>query len=143
MVLVVVLVLVLLAVFLQRVLDLQRNMERVIVDAEVANLRTELQLQVASMIVHGRDAELAGWVRQNPLQLVAREVDGLSPTAPVPRFSLSSEWRWDEGMAALTYTYADGEELRLRVGRLPRDAGEGWLLGSGLVLLRERREGGK
>lgn len=132
----------LLGFFLQRAQELQRNMERMIVDAEVSNLRTALQLAVAASIVRGEELGLGAWERRNPLQLAGRdEVAGLSPTRSAGGASLTTAWQWDATQGALVYHYVDGETLRLRLGRVPLDGREGWALGGGLLLLRERSGG--
>lgn len=138
MVFVLVLVLILFGVFLQRMQVLQVELEKVIVDTEVANLRTELQMAVASMIVQGRDAELLQWERRNPLLLVTDEPAVGGNVRSEQRFSLSRQWAWDENAAALSYRFADDESLSLQVVRASATNRPGWLLGGGLMLVRER-----
>jgi hypothetical protein len=138
-----VLLAVLFGTFLQRVQELQLGMERTIVDAEVLSLRTELQLAVASRIARGEEGRLAEWDGGNPLLLLGREeVGGMPPTRSAGGATMSTAWSWDAGRAVLVYRYTDGGTLALRLARGALAGRDGWALGGGLLLLRERSPGG-
>lgn len=130
-------------IFLLRVQDLQHGMERTIVDAEVLSLRTELQLAVASRITRGEEGRLTEWDGGNPLLLLGREeAGGMPPTRSPGGATMSAAWSWDAGRAALVYRYANGETLGLRLARGALAGRDGWVLGGGLLLLRERSPDG-
>jgi len=134
---------ILFGLFLQRVLDLQQGMERTIVEAEVLNLRNELQLAVASRIARGEEGRLVEWDGGNPLSLLGREeTGGMSPTRSAGGATMSAAWTWDAGRAVLEYRYTDGGTLGLRLARGALAGRDGWVLGGGLLLLRERSPDG-
>lgn len=128
-------------IFLQRVMDLQRDMEQAIVDAEVLNLRTDLLMEVASRIGRGEENRLGEWAGRNPLQLLGREQEGIPPTRSPGGAAMSSPWQWQAERGALVYRYTSGDTLGLRLARVPLAGRDGWALGGGLLLLRERGTG--
>lgn len=132
-------VLLVLAGFLLRGLFvLQQEVERMLVDAEVMTLRTELQMAVASAINRGEEGRLQRWVGKNPLELAGRAQDaqGLPRSAGGAR--MGSEWRWDAPQGVLNYDYSDGHRLQLRIVRSTGGAPAGWGLGGNLMLVREQ-----
>ncbi len=140
-VLVTVVVIVLLSlVLLDRLSDAQRTVERVVVDSEVAGLRTELQLAIASRMVRGEDGTLQSWVGRNPLELVSGEPRGDKLPVAVGSFTLGGAWRWSAEAGALVYEYRSGERQQLRLAKIRHDKSEGWSLGGGLVLVSESVE---
>lgn len=133
----VVLIFVLLAVLIDRLDDAQRASERTVVDMEVATLRAELQLMVASRMTRGEDAQLIGWVGRNPAELAWNDPPG-APAAGGLGFA--GKWRWDAAAGALTYVFLGGECLQLRLTRVRPGATDGWSLGGGLLLVPARKE---
>jgi len=137
-VVVVVVLLVLGGVLLRALTVVQEGVERTLVDAEVMTLRTELQLAVASSINRGEEGRLASWVGRNPLELAGRSVGtaGLPQSAGGAR--VGREWRWDAEKGVLTYEYADGHHVKLRVVRAAGTQPAGWGLGGNLMLVHEQ-----
>jgi hypothetical protein len=137
-VLVTVIVVVLLSlVLLDRLVETQRSIERMVVDSEIAGLRTELQLAVASRIVRGEGGDLPGWVGRNPLELVSGEPRGEKLPVAVDGFALAGAWRWRAEVGALVYEYKNGERQQLRLVKTRPGQAEGWSLGGGLILVSE------
>jgi type II secretory pathway pseudopilin PulG len=136
---VVVVVLLVLAGFLLRSLQVvQQGAERTLVDTEVMNLRTELQLSVAAAVNRGDEKNLASWAGKNPLVLAGKAADADVRTKSAGGLSLGGDWRWNAERKALTYDYLDGGHVALKVVRVGPMSGEGWGLGGGLMLLREK-----
>lgn len=133
----VVLIFVLAGVLLDRLDAVQRASERTVVDMEVAVLRTELQLAIASRMVRGEDAQLAGWAGRNPVELAWGEV---RDEPAVGGASLTGPWRWDAAVGVLSYIYRGGGCLQLRLARVQPGAGDGWSLGGGLLLTPQYKE---
>ncbi len=127
-------------VLLDRLSEAQRSVERVVVDAEVAGLRTELQLAVASRMIRGEDGTLQNWVGRNPLELASGEPRGEKLPVAVDGFSFGGAWRWSAEAGALVYEYRNGERQQLRLAKIRPDKSEGWALGGGLVLVSESVE---
>lgn len=115
--------------------DLQRASERTVVDMEVASLRAELQMTIASRVVRGEEAQLAGWAGSNPAQRASRE-NFDTPAG----FGLTGAWRWDGKTGTLNYTYRGGECLQLRLSSTRPGLADGWSLGAGLLLVPLRKE---
>ena len=136
----VVLILVLVGVLLVKLAEVERASERTVVDMEVATLRTELQLAIASHVVRGEDAQLAGWAGRNPAELVWSEAHD-APAAG--GLTLSGQWHWDAGAGALVYIYRQGGRLQLRLARARPGFADGWVLGGGLLLVPEKNEKGR
>ncbi len=114
-------------------------MESVIVDSEVATLRAELQLAVASRMVRGEESGLPAWVGRNPLELASSGQDKL-PVANAGGPVLSKPWQWDAEAGALIYEYRNGERRQLRLAKIRPGQSEGWALGGGLILVSENME---
>lgn len=128
----VVLIFILLGVLFDRLAEAQRASERTIVDIEVAALRTELQLAVASRVARGEEAQLLGWPGRNPVVLAWGE------TTAEPRTgfaSLTGPWQWNAADGVLAYSYRGGGCLQLRLARVKPGQVSGWSLGSGLLLV--------
>lgn len=132
--LVLVLLLGLLAAFLWAAEALQRDVERYLVDAEVMNLRTSLQLDVASAIARGNEAALAAWVDGEPLRPFA--APAAPPIASPGGATLTHGWHWRKG--GLEYTYPDGQRERLTIVRNQAGGREAASLGGGLLLVRDQ-----
>lgn len=141
LVVVAVMLAVVLGIFLLRVAELQRGMERTIVEAEVLNLRTELQLEVASRIARGEEGQLGQWAGKNPLLLLGRDQDNVPPTRSAGGLAVSAAWVWDAQRRMLVYRFASGETLGLWLASGALAGRDGWALGGGLLLLRERGQG--
>ena len=131
----VVLILVLVGVLLVKLAEVQRASEQTVVDMEVAVLRSELQLAIASHVVRGEDAQLAGWAGRNPAELVWGEAYD-APAAG--GLTLTGQWHWDAG--ALVYAYRQGGCLRLRLARVRPGVADGWVLGGGLLLVPDKND---
>jgi hypothetical protein len=137
-ILVTVVVIVLLSlVLLDRLGETQRNIERMVVDSEVAGLRTELQLAVASRMVRGEEGDLRGWVGRNPLELVSGEPRSEKLPVAVDGFILGSAWHWRAEAGVLVYEYKNGERQQLRLAKTRPGQPEGWSLGGGLILVSD------
>lgn len=137
-VVVVVVLLVLGGILLRALAVVQDGVERTLVDAEVMTLRTELQLAVASSINRGEEGRLTSWVGKNPLELAGRSVGTSGLPQSVGGARVGSEWRWDAEKGVLTYEYADGHHVKLRVVRAASNQPAGWGLGGNLVLVHEQ-----
>lgn len=129
----VVVMLVLAAMLLASLRDMQREVERVLVATDVQSLRTELQLAVASAINRGQEAELQGWPNRNPLEIAGRT----QTAVPGDGAGSGGRWVWVAEMRVLRYEYADGSGLSLRVVRAGPEIREAWGLGGGLLLVSE------
>ena len=127
-------------VLIDRLSDTQRSVERMVVDSEVAGLRMELQLAVASRMVRGEDGNLQRWVGRNPLELASGTPRGEKLPVEVDGFTLGGAWRWNAAAGALVYEYRDGERQQLRLAKIRPGKSEGWALGGGLVLVSESVE---
>ena len=130
-------ILVLALVLLDRLVDAQRSAERLMVDSEIAGLRTELQLAVASRMVRGEEGNLQVWVGRNPLELASGQPRDEKAAATVGGFTLGGPWHWNAEAGALVYEYGNGERRQLRLARVRTGQPEGWALGGGLVLVSE------
>ena len=119
--------------------EVQRASERTVVDMEVATLRTELQLVIASHVVRGKEAQLVGWVGKNPAELAWGEAHDM-PSANVGGLKLTGQWYWDGGAGALVYAYRQGGCFQLRLTKVRPGFADGWLLGSGLLLVPKENE---
>jgi len=133
-----VLIVVLIGVLLVKLRDVQRASERVVVDMEVAVLRSELQMSIASRIMRGEDAQLFGWVGRNPAEMAWSERRQVPADG---RFALSGQWHWNAGAGVLQYAYRQGGCLQLHLANA-KPGIEGWLLGGGLLLVPQRNEVG-
>ena len=133
------LILVLLCVLLAKLAEVQRASERTVVDMEVATLRAELQLVIVSHVVHGEDAQLAGWAGRNPAELAWGEKHNVPSAGGL---SVTGQWHWDSGAGALVYAYRQGGCLQLRLAKVRPGFAEGWLLGGGLLLVPKENEKG-
>ena len=132
----VVLIVVLAGVLLNQLNEAQRFSERTLVDMQVAGLRADLQLMIASQLARGENIGLSDWAGRNPAELVW----GGAPQAPsAGGFGLSGPWRWDERDGVLTYVYRGGECLQLRLARVKPGSADGWLLGGGLILAAKHK----
>ena len=133
----VVLVFLLLVVLIDRLQEAQRASEQIVVEMEVATLRAELQMVVASHTVRGEEARLLAWVGRNPAELARGGAAGASLDG-APGFS--GTWRWNAGAGALSYVFLGGGCVQLRVARVRPGQAEGWSLGAGLLLVPTREE---
>jgi hypothetical protein len=131
-------ILLLAGLLLDRLVEVRRSAEHMLVEAEVANLRTELQFAVAGRIAHGEEGEVRAWGGRNPLELVSGEARNQQATTAVGGVSLSGPWRWDNGVGALVHEYRNGEHVQLRLARAGPGQANGWSLGAGLLLVVER-----
>ena len=135
----VVLILVLVGVLLVKLAEVERASEWTVVDMEVATLRTELQLAIASHVVRGEEAQLVGWAGRNPAELAW---GGAHDAPAAGGLTLTGQWRWDAGAGALVYSYRQGGCLQLRLARVRPGGAGGWALGGGLLLVPEKEEKG-
>lgn len=133
----VVLIFILLGVLFDRLAEAQRASERTIVDIEVAALRTELQLAVASRVARGEEAQLHGWPGRNPVALAWGETNAEPQTGVA---SLTGPWQWNAADGVLAYSYRGGGCLQLRLARVKPGQVIGWSLGSGLLLVPMQKE---
>lgn len=125
---------------LDRLYEVQRSAERAVLDSEVAGLRAELQLAIASRIVRGEEGSLHAWVGRNPLELASGEARSEKPAAAVGGFALGGPWRWSAQAGTLVYEYRDGARLQLRLASNRAGQPAGWALGGGLLLVAEKVE---
>ncbi len=134
------LVFLLMGMLLYSLRAVQYEVERTLVAADMMSLRTELQLAVASAINRGQEGQVARWAGKNPLELAGRpagqSVSTERNTDGEPR--IGRVWCWDAANGVLVYDYEDGAQLRLRVVSVRERPVEGWSLGGGLVLVREK-----
>lgn len=133
----VVLIFVLAGVLLDRLDAVQCASERTVVEMEVAAMRTELQLAIASHVIRGEDAQLAGWEGRNPAELAWGGAHG---EPAVGGAALTGSWRWSAAAGVLSYTYRGGECLQLRLRRVQSGEVDGWSLGGGLLLAPQYKE---
>lgn len=127
-------------VLLNRLYEVERSAERAVLDSEIAGLRAELQLAVASRIVRGEEGALPAWIGRNPLELASGEPRSVKSAATVGGIVLGGPWRWNAQAGALEYEYRDGGGLQLRLAKNRPGQSVGWALGGGLLLVAESVE---
>jgi len=84
--------------------DLRERLERAQVEADVRNLNSALQIELAHRIETGREAEIAQLAGSNPVRWLAAPMTGYLGEAPVlPPDPAPRSWYFDRSRGELVY----------------------------------------
>jgi hypothetical protein len=93
----------------------EERAEKLMVELTWRNMRSGLQLAKGEAMLHGREAEMAGWVGTNPLRWLASEPRGYRGECARPGDTLGAgEWCFDPARRELAYRPRNSQHLRLK-----------------------------